>query len=178
MKMSCFTPKKEPLIRQIHLENQCNILWSTRQEQPNNWASPQVLMHRFENYNRLATFQFNHISCPMFLTTCMERIPQNLDSMQKLNWTIDVSMKDIIYLNITKCFTSIKKNNTIDIQAKFASECQAFDGSQHPHMSSQHNKNMTTSHLNVSFFFAHSNHLQIARVRCLWVDIHTLAWCS
>ena len=41
--------------------------------------------------------------------------------------------------------------------------------SQHPHMSSQHNKNTTTSHFDT---FTQSSHLQIAWLMCLCVDIH------
>ena len=33
------------------------------------------------------------------------------------------------------------------------SEVATIDWSEHPHMSSRHNKNMTTSHFNMFFFF-------------------------
>ena len=42
-----------------------------------------------------------------------------------------------------------------------------IDWSQHPHMSSQHNQNMTTL-----TFFTHSNHLQVVRVTSLWASIY------
>ena len=42
--------------------------------------------------------------------------------------------------------------------------------SQHPHMNSQHNKNMTT--FQISITFAHSNYLQITEIDCLQVYIH------
>ena len=45
-----------------------------------------------------------------------------------------------------------------------------IDWSQHPHMSSQQNNNMTTSHFDI--FLHIFNHLQIAWLMCLWVDIH------
>ena len=42
--------------------------------------------------------------------------------------------------------------------------------SQHPHMSSQYDKNVTTSHFDSTCL--QSTHLQIARVISSWVDIH------
>ena len=45
-----------------------------------------------------------------------------------------------------------------------------IDWRTHPHLSSQHNKNMITSHFDD--YFPHCNHLQIAQLVCLLVDIH------
>lgn len=59
-----------------------------------------------------------------------------------------MSMWGYVYKNIIIFFTPTK-DYTLDVQAKFASEWQALMISEHPHMSSQHNKDMTTGHFNI-----------------------------
>ena len=53
---------------------------------------------------------------------------------------------------------------------KVCNELATMAWRQHPHMKSQHNKNMTTSRFD--FFLIHSIHLQIVWLMCLGVDIH------
>ena len=59
----------------------------------------------------------------------------------------------------------------------FALEWQNTDWSQRPHMSPQHNKNITTSHFDISF--THSSHLHTAQLMCFmhkyqcWIDVYS-----
>ena len=79
--------------------------------------------------------------------------------------------KGHIYMTITKLY--FYQNEHHQCSCKVHIGVATVDWSQpHPHMSSQHNKNMTTSHFDI--LFPHSNHFQIARPIqiCLWVDIH------
>lgn len=78
--------------------------------------------------------------------------------------------KGCFYMNIKKylTFTKIKIHWCL---CKAWIGMSTIDLSRHPHMNTQHNKNISTSHF-FTIFFPLSNHLQIAHVMCLWVEIH------
>jgi hypothetical protein len=72
-------------------------------------------------------------------------------------------------LNIKNKIT-FTKINIIDVHAKFALEWQPLIGVNTLVHELPTQQKMTTSHFGI--FFSHSHHLQIARLLCLWVDIH------
>ena len=49
------------------------LVLSTRWEQLDNWVSPQILMPKCANHNKLATLYLEYVT--IFLTTYMQRIP-------------------------------------------------------------------------------------------------------
>ena len=73
-KMPCFLPQKGSLTNQIHMKNEQNPLWSTKQEQLNIWAPPHNLMPKYANHIRLVTLHLEYWNCPMFLSKYMQRI--------------------------------------------------------------------------------------------------------
>lgn len=48
------------------------LVWSTRCEHLNSWATPQILMPNCANHRRFTTLQLEHTNCPTFFTTCMQ----------------------------------------------------------------------------------------------------------
>ena len=54
-------------------------------EQLSSWASPQILMPKCAIQNRLATLHLEYLNNPVFLTTYMQRIPLQFESVQMLN---------------------------------------------------------------------------------------------
>jgi hypothetical protein len=120
------------------------LVWSARWVPLNSWASSQILVPRCANHNGLATMHLQYVNCPLFLTTYIQRNPYSVESVQMSNWMVDVSTKAIS--------TWTSKNNSfyqykhLRCLCKVCIEVATIDWSQVPHMGTQHNKNMTTSH--------------------------------
>ena len=75
------------------------LVWSTRWEQLNSWASPHILMPNYANYNKPTTLHLEHVNFSIFLITCMQNIPYKLKSpFVKLNDLCE--HKGHFYMNI------------------------------------------------------------------------------
>jgi len=91
----------------------------------------------------------------------MQRIP----NVELNGWC---KHKGHFYMNIKKNKSPLPNLTSLMVMQCCIEVVNIF-GSQHPHMSSQHNKNMLLAHFDI---FTRSNHLQIAHLMCLGVDIH------
>ena len=76
----------------------------------------------------------------------MQKIPYKSKIVKTLNYNINVRTKTILIG--TSNWKSLIKSIIFDVYAKFALKWK-IDWSQQPHMSSQHNKHMTTSHFDI-----------------------------
>ena len=167
-KMPCFRLQKWSLIIHVNSENEWNACVVREMRTTQQWAPPQLLMSKYANCFTLAILHLEYVNRPIFLTTCMQRIMWISKSFQFLNQMVIMSRKAILHQH-QKCFTFTKIKD-INVPCKFALEWQSFIGVNNPHMSSQHHKNMTTSHIHTSLHIPIISNF--AQLRCLWIDIH------
>ena len=138
--------------------------WSTRWEYPYSWAPPQSLRPICAKYNELIALQWGYVNYTIFYLHNYKELME-IQRVSK-SWSEQSMWEWRTYKNEIKIKLVCIKNNTIDVQAKFASEWQ-------PLM----RVNTLTCALNTTktrplpistfFFPSHTNHLQIAHVRCL-----------
>ena len=76
------------------------FLWSIGREQLVRWAPPQILMPKCTNHNKLVTFAFGvcklGVNYPILQPHRCKKNPQKQDSIQNLDWTVDVSTTDFL----------------------------------------------------------------------------------
>ena len=63
-KMPCFISQKRPWPIKFIWNMSQWLVWSTRWEQLNNWASPRILMPKSANHKCLAAFHLEYVNCP------------------------------------------------------------------------------------------------------------------
>ena len=147
------------------------LVWSTRREL-NSCASPSVLVPKCANHNRLATLHLKYVNCLVFLTTYMRIVPSKSKNVEMLDSMVNVSKNAISTWALKELLKNHFYQNTyLWCSCQVCIEVVNINWGQHPHVSSQYTKNMTTS----PFWqkkIAHSNHLKIARLMSLWVGIH------
>ena len=172
-----FYPPKKTFDQSKSLEKWVRgmIEWSTRWEQLNSWALPQILMPKYAIHYRLATLCLEYANCPIFLTTFVQRIPSKWKECANVRLNGRYEHKGHFYMNIKRCFT-FTKTNIIDVHAKFALEWQPLIG--FDTLTWAPNTTKTWPLPAFTFFFLpHSNHLQIAWLMCRWVDVHVGLFC-
>ena len=85
----------------------------------------QSLMSKCANQNRLVTLHLEYVNCSIFLTTYMQRISKKkLESVQMLDWTINVSTKAI--LTWTSTYSAFITIEIIDAYAMLQSVSQFY----------------------------------------------------
>jgi hypothetical protein len=77
----------------------------------------------------------------------MDMIPQNIESVQILDWTVNVNTKIILTWTLNNIFTSTKMN-IFEVHAKFAIKWQLLI-KVNTSTWTPNNKNMTTSHFDI-----------------------------
>ena len=103
------------------------LVWSTRWEQLNNWAPPQILMLECANHNKLATLHLEFVNNSLFLTTYMQRIYLKIENVQMIDWMVHMSTKAILHEH-HKHISLITTRNIINVHANFILECQPLIG--------------------------------------------------
>lgn len=146
IKCHVLAPGKKILLTIIFIVNMSGrFVCSTRRERLRNWACPQILMPKCQNHNKLAALHLgfckvSHISNHIHAKESLKiwECPK-----YKLNgWC---KHKGHFYINIIV----ISPFTKINIFAKFCMEVTFIDWSEHPHRSSLHNQNITTSHFDI-----------------------------
>ena len=123
------------------------LVWPTRWKQSNNWAPPQILRpktckpHR-AHHLAIGVCKLSHISSYIFAKNSLR-----FKECTKAEVNNGFEDEGRIYKNIKEI--SLLPKITPLMLCKVCIRVATFDGSEHSHMSSQHNKNMTTSRLNI-----------------------------
>ena len=145
------------------------LVWSTRWELLNSWASPQVPIPKCANHQRLIAFAFGVCKfAHKFLPHICKEIMKVLRvSNVKLNSQCE--HKGHFYTNITKYFT-FTLINIFDVYASFELKWRLLIGVNTLTWALDTTKTWPVPSL--LHIFTHSNRLQIAWLMCLWVDIH------
>ena len=148
------------------------LVWSTRWEWLNSWAPPQILMSQCANHNKVATLHLEYVIYPIFLPIRMQRIPQKLKIFRILDWTIPCEHKGHFYVSIK--VSRLHQNKHHWCSCKVCIGVAIIDWSQHPRMSSQHNKNMTTSTISYIFRWPPTctTHVSMDRYPC-WLHVYS-----
>ena len=75
----------------------CVIHWMG---QFDSWASPQIIMPKCANHNKLATLHLEYVNCPIFLTTYMQRFFLKLWGCLNIELNSWCEHKGHFYMNI------------------------------------------------------------------------------
>ena len=136
-------------------------------QQPSTSTNYDGKMHK--NHNKLTTLHLEYVNYPIFLTIyCKESFKNQRVSKCLIEWSM---LTQRLLLHEHQKLFHYYHNKNHWCSCKVCIGVATIDWRIHPHLSFQHNKNMTTSHFD-SLFFPHFNHLQIAKLMCLWLDIH------
>jgi hypothetical protein len=140
------------------------LVWCTRWEQLNNWASPQNLVPKCANHNKLAHLALGVRKLSHASEHVHAKILQNFESVQMLNWMVEVITKAISHEQPKNTFTKI---NIFDVHAKFALKWQLLIGINTLTWAPNTTRDMITSP--IWHILKHYNHLQIVWLMCLYM---------
>lgn len=104
-------------------------LGNIEEEQLDNWAPPQILKSICANHYGLAPLNLEYVHRPIYFyyIYIYANIPKKVESVQKLNESVDESMKSM-FTRTQKNKITFTKINIINIYAKFALKWPSFIG--------------------------------------------------
>ena len=158
-----------PLTNQIHWNRM--LVWTTRWELLNSWAPP-TLVPKGANHNRLATFHLEYVNCLIFLATYVKEFIYNHKLWQHITERLMWAQRTF-YMNIKKN-SHFYKNKHLQCSCIVCIGVANIDWYQHPYISSQHNKKISTCHFDIL------SHIVIFQLYGSWVYVlmSMSAWCS
>jgi hypothetical protein len=79
--VSYFIAQRRYFVNTMLSYNKRNACGTIRWEQLNHLATLQFSCQNVQTYNKLVTLHFEYVSHPVFLTTSMQRIPSDVESV-------------------------------------------------------------------------------------------------
>ena len=140
------------------------LVWSTRWQQINIGAPSYALMPKCANHDKLATLRLEFVNYPILLTTYIQINPKKLESVQMLNWIVNVST-NTIFIYTSKDISLLPNWTTLMFK-------------QIMHWSDNHWSKWTPSHDHFPLWH-HCAHLNIPKLHnsCVYSWVFKLAWC-
>ena len=146
---------------------------STRWEQLNGGASSRNCMPNWANHNRLATLRLEYVNDTIFLITYIYiyiKSPFKIWEFPNVKLNAQCEHKGQFYMNIKKHFKKNYQNQHLWCLCKVRVEVAKHWLWSTP--SHELPTQQVCDHFPLWHVFTHSNHLQIAWLMCLCIDIH------